>query len=202
VYYKWKEDDTIDSVASRFDVEPDAIIYWPGNQLDLTNPTVEAGTFVMIPGAVEDDQPLFIQVVTRESTGGSGCNGGYQSRGFFSWPTGARFLSGYDFGQNGHNGIDVSAPEGTTVWAADNGVVTMAQGGWNYGYGNVVQIDHGNGFVTIYAHLSAISVSQCQSISAGAPIGAAGNTGNSQGAHLHFEIRQGGSPVNPWLLLQ
>ena len=78
----------------------------------------------------------------------------------------------------------------------------MAQGGWNYGYGNVVQIDHGNGFVTIYAHLSSISVSQCQSISAGAPVGAAGNTGNSQGAHLHFEIRQGGSPLNPWLLMQ
>ena len=204
VYYEWKEDDTIESVAAKFEVEPDAIIYWPGNSLDLTNPTIEPGTRVMIPGAVENDQPLFIQVVTRESAGGGGsaCGGGYQSRGFFSWPTGARYLSGYDFGQSGHNGIDISAPEGTTVWAADNGVVTMAQGGWNYGYGNVVQIDHGNGFVTIYAHLSAISVSQCQSISAGAPIGAAGNTGNSQGAHLHFEIRQGGSPINPWLLLQ
>ena len=202
VYYRWEKGDTIESVAERFEVEADAIIYWPGNQLDLTNPIVEPGAFVMIPGAVEDDQPLFIQVVTRESTGDNGCSGGYQSRGFFSWPAGARYLSGYDFGQNGHNGIDISAPEGTTVWAADNGVVTMAQGGWNYGYGNVVQIDHGNGFVTIYAHLSAISVGQCQSISAGAPIGAAGNTGNSQGAHLHFEIRQGGSPINPWLLLQ
>ena len=202
VYYEWKEDDTIESVAAKFEVEPDAIIYWPGNSLDLTNPTIEPGTRVMIPGAVENDQPLFIQVVTRESTGGDACGGGYQSRGFFSWPTGARYLSGYDFGQEGHNGIDISAPEGTSVWAADNGVVTMAQGGWNYGYGNVVQIDHGNGFVTIYAHLSAISVSQCQSISAGAPVGAAGNTGNSQGAHLHFEIRQGGSPINPWLLLQ
>ena len=202
VYYQWEEEDTIESVSERFEVESDAIIYWPGNRLDLTNPLIEPGTFVMIPGAVENDQPLFIQVVTRESTGGGGCDGGYLSRGFFSWPAGARFLSGYDFGQNGHNGIDISAPEGTTVWAADNGVVTMAQGGWNYGYGNVVQIDHGNGFVTIYAHLSAISVGQCQSISAGAPIGAAGNTGNSQGAHLHFEIRQSGSPINPWLLLQ
>ena len=203
VYYEWTEDDTIESVAARFEVEPDSIINWPGNRLDLTNPVIEPGTRVMIPGAVEDDQPLFIQVVTRESVGGDdACGGGYLSRGFFSWPTGARFLSGYDFGQNGHNGIDISAPEGVTVWAADNGVVTMAQGGWNYGYGNVVQIDHGNGFVTIYAHLSSISVSQCQSISAGAPVGAAGNTGNSQGAHLHFEIRQGGSPLNPWLLMQ
>lgn len=204
VYYEWEEGDTIESVAEKFEVEPDDIIYWPGNRLDLTNPVVETGTRIMIPGAVQDDQPLFIQVVTRESAGGAGsaCGGGFQSRGFFSWPTGARYLSGYNFGENGHNGIDISAPEGTTVWAADNGVVTQAQGGWNYGYGNVVQIDHGNGFVTIYAHLSSISVGQCQSISAGAPIGAAGNTGNSQGAHLHFEIRVGGSPINPWNLLQ
>lgn len=203
VYYEWKEDDTIESVAEEFDVEPDDIIFWPGNNLDLTNPIVEPGTRIMLPGAVQNNQPLFIQVVTRESTGaGSACGGGFQSRGFFSWPTGARYLSGYDFGQDGHNGIDISAPEGTSVWAADNGVVTMAQGGWNYGYGNVVQIDHGNGFVTIYAHLSIISVTQCQSISAGAPIGASGNTGNSQGAHLHFEIRSGSSPINPWLMLQ
>lgn len=203
VYYEWKQDDTIESVAEKFDVEPDQIVYWPGNRLDLINPIIEPGTRVMIPGAVENNQPLFIQVVTRESTGaGNACSGGFQSRGFFSWPTGARYLSGYDYGQDGHNGIDIAAPEGTSVWAADNGVVTMAQGGWNYGYGNVVQIDHGNGFVTIYAHLSVISVTQCQSISAGAPIGASGNTGNSQGAHLHLEIRQGGSPINPWLLIQ
>lgn len=203
VYYEWEEGDTIESVADKFKVKPDDIIFWPGNRLDLTDPTVEPGTFVMIPNAVQDDQPLFIEVATSASSGGgSGCEGGYQSQGYFVWPTGARYLSGYDFGQNGHNGIDISAPEGTGVWAADNGVVTMAQGGWNYGYGNVVQIDHGNGFVTIYAHLSVISVAKCQSVTAGAPIGAAGNTGNSQGAHLHFEIRQGGAPINPWLLLQ
>ncbi len=203
VYYKWEKEDTLESVAEKFSVEPDAIIYWPGNRFDITNPTVEPGTYVMVPGAVEDDQPLFIQTVTRESTGGgSACEGGYQSQGFFIWPAGARYLSGYNFGENGHNGIDIAATEGTPIYAADNGVVTMAQGGWNYGYGNVVQIDHGNGFVTIYAHLSVIMVGPCQSITAGATIGAAGNTGNSQGAHLHFEIRQNGSPINPWLLLQ
>ncbi|MBN2118984.1 MAG: LysM peptidoglycan-binding domain-containing M23 family metallopeptidase [Anaerolineales bacterium] len=203
VYYEWQEGDTIESVTDKFEIKPDDIIYWPGNGLDLTNPTVESGTFVMIPGAVQDDQPLFIEVATSASSGGSsGCEGGYQSQGYFIWPTSARYLSGYDFGQDGHNGIDISAPEGVPIYAADNGVVTMAQGGWNYGYGNVVQIDHGNGFVTIYAHLSVISVGMCQSITAGAPIGAAGNTGNSQGAHLHFEIRQNGTPVNPWLLLQ
>ena len=203
VYYEWQEGDTVKSVADKFGIKEDDIVYWPGNGLDLTNPKVEPGAYVMLPGAVEDDQPLFIQTVTRESTGGgNACGGGFQSQGYFIWPTSARYLSGYDFGQNGHNGIDISAPEGTPIYAADNGVVTMAQGGWNYGYGNVVQIDHGNGFVTIYAHLSVISVGPCQSISAGAPIGASGNTGNSQGAHLHFEIRQNGTPVNPWFFLQ
>lgn len=199
VYYEWEEGDTIETIAGEFDVEPDAILYWPGNDFDLTNPTVPPGAFVMIPGAEKNDQPLFIQTVTRESTsGGTACGGGYQSQGFFVWPTAARYLSGYDFGQNGHNGIDIFALEGTPVYAADNGVVTMAQGGWNYGYGNVVQIDHGNGFVTIYAHLSSYMVSECQSVAAGAPIGAAGNTGNSLGSHLHFEIRFGGNPENPW----
>jgi murein DD-endopeptidase MepM/ murein hydrolase activator NlpD len=59
-------------------------------------------------------------------------------------------------------------------------------------------IDHGNGFQTLYAHLSQINVSLCQSITAGQVIGYAGNTGNSFGAHLHFEIRLNGAQINPW----
>jgi len=66
----------------------------------------------------------------------------------------------------------------------------------------VIQIDHGNGYTTIYAHLSVIGVSVCQPVSAGQWIGAVGNTGNSFGAHLHFEIRQGGANVNPLYLIQ
>jgi Membrane proteins related to metalloendopeptidases len=77
----------------------------------------------------------------------------------------------------------------------------MAQGGYNYGYGNVIQIDHGNGYSTVYAHLSAIFVSMCQSVSAGQQIATAGATGNAQGAHLHFEVRQGGGFINPWFVL-
>ena len=80
--------------------------------------------------------------------------------------------------------------------------MTMAQGGWNYGYGNVVQIDHGNGYVTVYAHLSAINVSECTPVGQGTVIGAAGNTGNSFGAHLHFEVRIGGSNINPYDIVQ
>ncbi|HET7145504.1 MAG TPA: M23 family metallopeptidase, partial [Anaerolineales bacterium] len=85
---------------------------------------------------------------------------------------------------------------------AGSGVVTMAQGGYNYGYGNVVQIDHGNGYVTVYAHLSQINVSQCQSVGQGTLIGYSGNTGNSFGAHLHFEIRINGANINPYDIVQ
>ncbi len=200
VYYEWQEGDTIESVADKLGVDPEAIIFWPGNRLDLTNLTIEPGTFVMVPGGELNDQPLFIQTYTVSGSGGSSaCGGGYASRGYFTWPTANHYLSGYNFGDSGHRGIDIAAPEGTPIYAADNGVVSMASyGAWNYGYGNVVQIDHGNGFVTLYAHLSVVSVSQCQSVAAGTVIGASGNTGNSQGAHLHFEIRYNGSAVNPW----
>jgi murein DD-endopeptidase MepM/ murein hydrolase activator NlpD len=101
-----------------------------------------------------------------------------------------------------HPGIDITANEGDPVYAAGAGVVTKAQGGWNYGYGNVVYIDHGNGYVTIYAHLSQINVGVCTPVGQGAVIGLAGNTGNSFGAHLHFEVHINGVPVNPSQVLQ
>jgi murein DD-endopeptidase MepM/ murein hydrolase activator NlpD len=204
VYYQWQKEDTLESVAKHFKLDPEVILDWPGNNLDLTDPQIPVDTYVMIPGAKETNQPLFIQTVTRQSTAaGKACGGGYIGRGFFTWPTPLHSLSGYDYGEGGsHRGIDISAQTGTPIYAADSGVVTMASlGEWNYGYGNVIQIDHGNGFVTLYAHLSAIYVAQCTSVLGGSTIGAAGNTGNSSGAHLHFEIRYNGSAVNPWSYL-
>ncbi|KAF0107792.1 MAG: peptidase M23 family protein [Anaerolineaceae bacterium] len=201
VFYKWQEGDTFQSVAAEFDVEPDVIMNWPGNNLDLTDPQILVGASILIPGAERNDQPLFIQTVTVANTAaGQACGGGFAGRDYFTWPTALHSISGYDWLEGGsHRGIDISAQEGTPIYAADNGVVTMANvGGWNYGYGNVIQIDHGNGFVTVYAHLSAVFVAPCTPVLAGSQIGAAGNTGNSSGAHLHFEIRYGGSAVNPW----
>ena len=120
--------------------------------------------------------------------------------GGFVWPADNHSLSGNDY-WSGHLGIDIAAGEGAPVYAADSGVVTMATGGYNYGYGNVIQIDHGNGYSTVYAHLSVIGVAQCASVGAGQWIGSSGTTGNSQGAHLHFEVRQGGGFINPWFVL-
>lgn len=205
IYYQWKENDTIESVATEYKTTVEDILNYPGNDIDLTNPKVESGSWVMLPGGEREFVQWLVPTVAKGSSGTSGtsqsaCPGGAVGSGSFVWPADNHFLSGNDY-WSGHLGIDIADGEGGAVYAADNGVVTMAQGGYNYGYGNVIQIDHGNGYSTVYAHLSVIGVGVCASVSAGQWIGAAGNTGNSQGAHLHFEVRQGGGFINPWFVL-
>jgi len=100
----------------------------------------------------------------------------------------------------GHLGIDIAAGEGAGIYAADSGVVVFS--GWaNGGYGNMVMIDHGNGYQTVYAHLSSVSAGCGQSVSQGQTIAYSGSTGNSTGAHLHFEVRYLGGFVSPWYVL-
>ncbi len=94
-----------------------------------------------------------------------------------------------------HKGIDIAAPNGTTIRAAADGVVVEA--GWHSGYGNLVIIDHGNGVKTYYGHCSKLYVSAGKSVLAGDTIAAVGSTGNSTGNHLHFEIRLNGEQINP-----
>lgn len=205
IYYQWKDGDTLESVANEFKAEVDAILGWPGNDIDLTNPTVDSGSWVMVPGGEREFVQWLIPTVATGSSGtsstsGNICPGGAVGGGGFVWPADNHFLSGNDY-WSGHLAIDIAAGEGAPVYAADSGVVTMAQGGDNYGYGNVIQIDHGNGYSTLYAHLSVIGVGVCQSVYTGQWIGGAGSTGNSQGAHLHFEVRQGGGFINPWFVL-
>ena len=210
LYYEWKDGDTFESVADKLDTTPDEIINFPGNQIDLTDPKIEPGTLVMIPGGSRElrNWAADLQTAGRSNNGSTGtsdfgsnaCGGGPVSSGF-GWPADDHSLSGNPYGP-GHLGIDISAPEGSNVYASGSGVVTMAQGGYNYGYGNVVQIDHGNGYVTVYAHLSQINVSVCSPVGQGALVGLSGNTGNSFGAHLHFEIRIGGTNVNPYDIVQ
>jgi len=89
---------------------------------------------------------------------------------------------------------------GEPIFASDSGVVVFA--GWaSGGYGNVVVVDHGTGYQTLYAHLSGVTSGCGQSVVQGQTIGLGGNTGNSTGAHLHFEVRFQGGFVNPWFVL-
>lgn len=206
VYYKVQEGDTLQSIADKFSATTDDILNWPGNNLDLTDPKVDPGTYVMVPGGHREFVQWIIPTVPRgrsgtANIGGSACNGGPIGSTAFIWPTANHSLSGNDY-WSGHLGIDIAAGSGAPVWAADAGVVTIAQGGWNGGYGNVVMIDHGNGWITVYGHLSQINVVPCQGVYQGTIIGLAGSTGNSTGPHLHFETRLNGGFVNPWSVLQ
>ncbi len=94
-----------------------------------------------------------------------------------------------------HEGVDWSCSVGTAILASSKGKVSFA--GWQNGYGNTIVINHGNGLRTKYAHLSRIAVSAGQAVEQGQSIGYSGNTGNSTGPHLHFEILLDGEPVNP-----
>lgn len=113
-----------------------------------------------------------------------------------------RFTSGFGTrrdpktgGRRAHNGIDLAAPRGTTIEATADGVVTHA--GWSSGFGKLIKVRHAFGFETYYAHLNKIHVKVGDRIARGDHIGDMGTTGRSTGVHLHYEVRLGGSPVNP-----
>ena len=119
--------------------------------------------------------------------------------GAFQWPTTHHNRVGADFRPD-HPGIDLGAPPGAPITAADAGTAVYA--GWTeVGYGNVVLIDHGNGYRTLYGHLSQVNVACGASVEAGQLIGLAGETGNVAGPHLHFEARVPDGFVNPWSVL-
>jgi murein DD-endopeptidase MepM/ murein hydrolase activator NlpD len=206
ILYEWKDGDTIEAVARTFKASADDILNWSGNKLDLTNPEIDPGVLVMIPGGQREFQQWVVPTYAVGRSGTSSLPGGcevsgpvFYGGGWFIWPTDNRYLSGNDF-WSGHLAIDIAAATGAPIYASDAGVVVFA--GWNSnGYGNVVMIDHMNGYHTVYAHLSAINVSCGSNVGGGSVIGRAGSTGNSTGPHLHFEVRYFGGFLNPWTVL-
>lgn len=142
-------------------------------------------------------------LIRRQQRGGT--HGGARlslAAGSFLWPARGPITSGFGWRIDPfirhralHTGIDIAAPMGTPVEAAENGTVLYV--GWMTGYGNVVVLDHGNGVSTVYAHLSSYLVHVGESVSRGQVIARVGSTGWSTGPHLHFEVRQDGQPVDP-----
>jgi murein DD-endopeptidase MepM/ murein hydrolase activator NlpD len=119
-----------------------------------------------------------------------------QGRANLGWPLSGPILSGYGtrWGRM-HTGLDIGAGYGAAVGAAGAG--TVVQAGWNGGYGLTVEVDHGDGVVTRYAHLSSINVGTGEVVGRGQNIGRVGSTGHSTGPHLHFEVLVNGAPRNP-----
>jgi murein DD-endopeptidase MepM/ murein hydrolase activator NlpD len=213
VYWEWLGGIPFGEWARFYGVSAADVIEYPGNNLDpnsvgdFENANIKTGTWLIIPGGKRDfvswSAPLG---VTRENPasarvlGAGACDpisGGAVGYGSFIFPTNKHYLSGFDWSpQTNHNGLDFAGNTGEAVYASDAGVIVYA--GWNdYGYGNMVMIDHGNNFQSLYAHLSALNVGCGQSVGQGEVIGAVGSTGRSSGSHLHFEI-MAGVKVNPW----
>ena len=138
-------------------------------------------------------------------SGGGGGGGTATGTGSFGWPVPSCTYITSKFGpryhpvtgayQSTHTGLDIGASHGATIVASDGGTVTTA--GEKGGYGNCVMIDHGNGYYTLYGHMSSIAVSVGQSVSKGDTIGYVGSTGVSTGPHCHFEIRVNGVCTDP-----
>ena len=216
-YHEWQQGEGLNAIATYYGVKPEDIINFPANHLDpnaigdFANPNIKPGTWLVIPGGSREfiswSAPLG---VTRENPasarviGPGACDpvsGGAVGYGAFIWPSNNHTLSGFDYSPStNHWGIDIAGNEGEAVYSTDAGVIVYA--GWNnYGYGNMIMVDHGNNFQSLYAHLSAINVICGQSVGQGDVIGAIGSTGHSSGSHLHFEIRSLSSYVNPWDVL-
>ncbi|MEN9563168.1 MAG: hypothetical protein RIR73_1412 [Chloroflexota bacterium] len=213
VYWEWLGGIPFGEWARFYGVSASDVIEYPGNNIDpntvgdYENANIKTGTWLIIPDGKRDfvswSAPLG---VTRENPasarvlGAGACDpisGGAVGYGSFIYPTNKHYLSGFDWSpQTNHNGLDFAGNTGEAVYASDAGVIVYA--GWNdYGYGNMIMIDHGNNFQSLYAHLSALNVGCGQSVGQGEVIGAVGSTGRSSGSHLHFEI-MAGVKVNPW----
>lgn len=198
ISHKVQKGDTVYSIAKKYDTSPQAIVDFPFNT--FTNDETFAlavGQTVIVPDGVKQSETLWSPSVrTRQITPDAGT---VVASGSFVWPVGGTISQRYVWY---HPGIDIANSSAPNILAADSGTVVIA--GWpdGYGYGNRVMIDHGNGFRTLYAHLSKVYVVAGQTVARGSAIGKMGSTGKSTGVHLHFEVFQGGSHLNPLSVLK
>lgn len=194
IRHKVSRGETINSIGKKYGLEGSeiqVIVDYPFNEF-LNDETFDlaTGQYLMVPDGVKLSAPGYVArqyQVTPDA-------GSVTATGSFVWPATGRITQSYRFY---HKAIDIANKSGGAVLAADGGTVVGA--GWldGYGYGSRVIIDHGNGFVTLYAHLSAVQVRSGQRVNRGDLIGRMGNSGRSTGTHLHFEIRRGGVLLNP-----
>lgn len=204
VRYTVASGDTLASIAKKYSSDASEIASYNG--ISSVDELVK-GTTVIIPGGELASAPAAkAKTVAKSSssvakikTGGSmgsvkstGNTSDSSFSGSFTNPAPAGRLSQ---GIHGWNGVDIAAPSGSPIYAAAGGTVIVSRvGGWNGGYGNYVVIDHGNGVQTLYAHMSTDTVSVGETVSRGQSIGTVGNTGQSTGYHLHFEVRGAKNP--------
>ena len=196
ISHKVKKGDTIYSIAKKYDIDAQPIVNFPFNTF-TNDETFELaiGQTIFVPDGV---MPKAVQTSPRirQITPDAGT---VVASGNFVWPAGGRITQRFVWY---HKGIDIANKAAPGVLAADAGTVVAA--GWpnGWGYGNRVLIDHGNGYQTLYAHLSSIYVVPGQRVNRGNVIGKMGTTGRSSGIHLHFEVTSNGGYINPLNVLK
>lgn len=197
VRHKVKHGETIYSIAKRYQANAQGVVDWPYNSFanDETFALAVGQTLIVPDGIMPKPVPIQPKRYYAEAPAAGTVTG----TGQFVWPASGSISQGFRWY---HKGIDISNRGAPDVLAADTGAVIVV--GWPspWAYGNRVIVDHGNGFSTLYAHLSQIYVGAGQKVSRGQAIGKMGSTGRSTGTHLHFEIRKGGAAVSPMAYLK
>lgn len=195
VIHTVKKKDTIYTVAKKYEANPQSIADFPFNYIDQSL-ALSIGQSLVVPGGSKPD-PIVVPTPGFVPPQNNPINYAATGSGLFARPvTGTinQYPSWY------HPGVDFGAAYGSSVRAAGAGkVVTASQ--YGSGFGTHIFIDHGNGYVTAYAHLSGMNVNVGQKVSKGQLIGAVGCSGFCTGSHLHFEVRRGGSKINPLSVL-
>ena len=188
-----RDGDTLSTLALKYKVTVDEIVAFPLNKLGSADSPISTGSQLIIPNGTKP-------YVARQVAMYRGPVPANAVRGTlnFAWPVSGHITQQF---WHGHRAIDVGARAGSPIVAADSGYVIKASHGWNGGYGSMVMIDHGRGFVTLYAHMNMVYVRQGENVGKGEQLGTVGNTGRSTGPHLHFEIRQNGAARNPYYYL-
>jgi len=206
VYHQVGGGDSVNNIAVFFAADPQAILNWPGNQLNGDNPIIQTGQWLLVPGGQRAVRRRFLPSLPRTAMavdflefGAGACprnvQDGPAGDGAYAWPVASHELRGDGF-WSAHLGVDLAAEPGEAVRAADDGVVTFS--GWsNFGYGYAVLLDHGNGQFSLYAGLAEAQALCGHAVLQGEPLGTAGYTGHPAGVSVHFEIRQGGEAVDP-----
>ncbi|HUW22371.1 MAG TPA: M23 family metallopeptidase [Candidatus Bathyarchaeia archaeon] len=191
--HKVKRGETIHSIAKKYSVDPQQIVNWPFNS--FTNDETFAlavGQLLVVPEGIKPKAlpaPEYLAQRYRQTPSA----GAVSATGDFAWPTFGGITQYFVWY---HPAVDIANRDAPDVVAADSGRIVLVSY-QKYAYGNHVIIDHGNGFSTLYAHLSSIYVNQGQTVVRGNAIGRMGSTGRSTGIHLHFEIRLNGVAQNP-----
>ena len=198
VYHKVAKGETVYSIAKKYDTSPQGMVDFPYNTFtDDETFALAVGQMVVVPDGVKPNEIPWSPVArVKQITPDAGT---VVASGIFVWPTAGTISQRYVWY---HKGVDIANHSSPDVLAADAGTVVLA--GWpdNYGYGNRVIIDHGNGYRTLYGHLSRIYVISGQTVARGAAIGKMGSSGRSTGIHLHFEVIKSGVYLNPLNVLR